>query len=318
MRDAGPPPIDGDASDAASGPAMRDPGAPRWGRIDGILEGRVGDSDAARAAVQRANDAGYARLAIEVDGGRFSALPDADAIRPEQMTDARRAAFFAGLRDFAAASDGPVESTLRCTEVFADVVRETLFLPDESGRSMRALTRERPVTDTERRGAAKEEEAPPPMPVGRMAFLAVLLVVAFGLVAWTGGWIDRAFSTDVKAIATDTSVFGDLVTVEVGGAWGDYEVKVRRGPSYPATSAEVEKLERAAADPARRAAVRAVTDGGTIWLRLEAGDGRGIAAKRVELRSLVERADRVVDATLPGRIAAAKVRLALDAGDEFK
>ncbi|MCE9636900.1 MAG: hypothetical protein K8T90_14440 [Planctomycetes bacterium] len=315
MRDVGPPPIDGEpAADAAP----RDPGPPRYGRIDGIIEGRVGDSAAARDAVRQANEAGYARLDIEMDGGRFSALPDADAILPAQMTDDRRAAFFKGLREFAAASDGPVESTLRCTEVFENVVRETLFLPDDSGRSLRSLTRERPVTAAERSGAAKADDAPPPMPKGRMALLAVLLVVAFGLVAWTGGWIDRVFSPEAAKLTADTAVFGDLVTVEVGGAWGDYEVKVRRGPSYPATTADVEALERAAADPARRAAVRAVADGGTIWLRLENSAGKGVAAKQVELRPLVERADRFVDAKLPGHMSAAKVRLALDAGDEFK
>ena len=288
---------------------------PRFGRMEGIVEGRVGDVEAARAAVRKANESGYARLSLEVDGGRFSVLPDAVRIPSAQMTDARRAAFFEGLRDFAAASDGPVESTLRCTEVFEDCVRETLFVMDPGGRSLRALTRERSATSQDHSEPERQPVTRPPMPRRLVVMVAALLLVLMGLLAWTGGWIDRAFSADISEVRADTAVFGDLLTIDVNGSWGDYVVSLRRGRSYPLTLAEIEALRHNASEPVRRVAVAAVVDGGPIWLRLEDADGRGLVASRIDLRLLVESKDDAVSVRLPGRRDAARIRLALSAGE---
>ena len=283
--------------------------------MEGIVEGRVGDVEAARAAVRKANESGYARLSLEVDGGRFSVLPDAVRIPSAQMTDARRAAFFEGLRDFAAASDGPVESTLRCTEVFEDCVRETLFLTDPGERSLRAWTRERPVTAQDHSLNPGDRVIRTALPKSLMVMLVALVIVATGLLAWTGGWIDRGFSADAANVRTDTSVFGDLLSFEVKGSWGDYVVSLRRGRSYPLTLDDIERLRQTAGQPARRVAVDVVSGGDPIWLRLEDKDGRGLAASRIDLRSLVESKDDAVSVRLPGRRDAARIRLALSAGE---
>ncbi len=289
--------------------------APRFGRMDGIVDGRVGDVAAAQAAVRKANESGYVRLSLEVDGGRFSILPDAARIPAGQMTDARRAAFFKGLRDFVAACDGPAESTLRCTEVFDLVVRETLFLTDPGERSLRAWTRERPVTAQDHSLNPGDRVIRTALPKSLMVMLVALVIVATGLLAWTGGWIDRGFSADAANVRTDTSVFGDLLSFEVKGSWGDYVVSLRRGRSYPLTLDDIERLRQTAGQPARRVAVDVVSGGDPIWLRLEDKDGRGLAASRIDLRSLVESKDDAVSVRLPGRRDAARIRLALSAGE---
>jgi len=289
--------------------------APRFGRMDGIVDGRVGDVAAAQAAVRKANESGYVRLSLEVDGGRFSILPDAARIPAGQMTDARRAAFFKGLRDFVAACDGPAESTLRCTEVFDLVVRETLFLTDPGERSLRAWTRERPVTAQDHSLNPGDRVIRTALPKSLMVMLVALVIVATGLLAWTGGWIDRGFSADAANVRTDTSVFGDLLSFEVKGSWGDYVVSLRRGRSYPLTLDDIERLRQTAGQPARRVAVDVVSGGDPIWLRLEDKDGRGLVASRIDLRSLVESKDDAVSVRLPGRRDAARIRLALSAGE---
>jgi hypothetical protein len=59
----------------------------------------------------------------------------------------------------------------------------------------------------------------------------------------------------------------------------------------------------------------AVSGGDPIWLRLEDKDRRGLAASRIDLRSLVESKDDAVRVRLPGRREAARIRLALSAGE---
>lgn len=293
------------------------PGA-RFGRMDGIIDGRVAAAEIMRAAVKKANESGYSRLILEIDGGRFSILPEAAPIPASRMTPARRAAFFDGLCELVAACDGPAESTLRSTEVFDGVVHETLFVPGPDGRSLRALTRERPATPEDLARAGPGPGPRPAIPARLVVILMPLVIVAIGLMAWTGGWIDRAFLTEASSIRTDTAVFGDLLSLEVTNSWGDHVVWLRRGRAYPRILADIERLRQEAGDPARRLVVDVVADGGPIWLRLEDKDGRGLAASRVDLRALVESDVSTVRVRLPGHRQAARVRIALAAGAEFQ
>src|SRR4051812_4968194 len=108
MADDAPPPL------ASS--------APRFAWFDGIVEGRVGDVASVRAAVERANATGFGRMDVGVDGGRFSVLMDDATVPASRMTDENRCALAGALNEIAVASAGPIESTLRCTEVFQDEV----------------------------------------------------------------------------------------------------------------------------------------------------------------------------------------------------
>lgn len=311
MREPPDVPPEPQASAAPAGP-----GTPLHARFDGILDGRLGDVSAIRCAVADGNRAGYGAMDLEVDGGRFSILMDAGFVPAARMTDDGRRAFVEALNRVSAASAAPVESTLRVTEVFQDVVRETLFVAE--GGQIRPLTRERPANDADRGGPARPEPELPPMSRGRIAILAGLLLLAAALIGWFGGWIDRAFSRAPQELTVETGPFGNMLAATVEGSWGDYVVTLRRGPGYPRTNERIEEMRRAAETPADRAAVEAVVTGSEVWLRLELADGRAVQAGATKLRPLVEREDGTIEKTLPGRIGAARIRFALDAGAEFR
>lgn len=302
MADDAPPPLDS--------------GEPRFAWFDGIVEGRLGDAAAVRDAASRANATGFGRMDVGVDGGRFSVLMDDTTVPASRMTDANRGALANALSEIAGASAGPVESTLRCTEVFRNEVRETLFLAE--GGAIRALTRTRPVTEADNFRNPESPAPPPSMGRGRLAVVLALFLVAFGIVAWTSGWVDRLLAAKSGAIRIETGPFADFIDVEVAKSWGVYEVKLRRGPGFPVANERLAELRAKASTPAERAALDVVAQGGEIWLRLEDEEGHGLAAAQTDLRPLVSGPDRTADAELPGRITAARVRLSLDAGPEFK
>jgi hypothetical protein len=306
----GPPPVPPSEKSAAS------PDGPRFAWFDGIVEGRLGDATAVRDAASRANASGFGHMDVGVDGGRFSILMDDSTVPSSRMTEDNRRAFAAALTEIASASAGPVESTLRCTEVFRDEVRETIFLPDAG--AIRALTRTRPVAPGDLQRSPDAPAPPSSMGRGRLAVVAALLLVAFALAAWASGWVDRVLGAKADVLVVDTGPFADFIDVAVEKSWGDYKVTLRRGKGFPVENARIEELRSKAATPADRAAVDVVAQGGQLWLRLMDADGKSLAASRVELRPLLAAADRTVEAELPGRITAARVRLDLEAGPEFK
>lgn len=297
-------------------PPRLDPGEPRFAWFDGIFEGRLGDAEAVRAAAARSNATGFGRMDVGVDGGRFSVLMDDSTVPASRMNDENRRLLANALAEMASASAGPVESTLRCTEVFRNEVRETLFLP-EGGR-IRALTRTRPVTDADLFRSDAAPAPPPSMGRGRLAVVLLMLLIAFGVAAWASGWVDRLLSAKSEELRIETGPFADLVDVAVEKSWGDYKVTLRRGRGFPVENARLAELRANATTPADRAALDAVATGGEIWLRLEDREGRGLSATRTELRPLVSAADRTVEARLDGRITASRIRLSLEAGPEFK
>jgi hypothetical protein len=304
------------ADDASHAPPPLDPGEPRFAWFDGIVEGRLGDAALVREAASRANAGGFGHMDVGIDGGRFSVLMGEDTVRARAMTDENRRLFANTLAEIAAASTGPVESTLRCTEVFRHEVRETLFLAE--GASIRALTRTRPVTDADLyRNPDAGAPAAPSMGRGRLAIVATLLVLVFGSVAYFGGWVDRLLAAKAESLAIDTGPFADFVDVSVSKSWGSYEVELRRGRGFPVENAQIQELRTKAATPADRAALDIVTNGGKLWVRLEDPQGRGLAAVACELRPLLSGEDRSVEQVLPGYMTAARVKLSLDAGREL-
>lgn len=303
--------------DAPPVPPPLDPGEPRFAWFDGIVEGRLGDATLVREAASRANAAGFGRMDVGVDGGRFSVLMGEDTVLPRWMTDENRRLFANTLAEIASASAGPVESTLRCTEVFRNEVRETLFLAE--GASIRALTRTRPVTEAD---LFRNPDGGPPraasMGRGRLAIVLVLLLVAFGSIAWFGGWVDKMLAARAESIAVDTGPFADYVDVTLQKSWGNYEVTLRRGKGFPVENARIEELKAKAATPADRAALDVVATGGKLWIRLEDEGGRGLTATPCELRPLLAGEDRKVVERLSGHILAARVKLSLDQGRELE
>lgn len=304
------------ADDASHAPPPLDPGEPRFAWFDGIVEGRLGDASLVHEAASRANAGGFGHMDVGIDGGRFSVLMGEDTVRARAMTDENRRLFANTLAEIAAASSGPVESTLRCTEVFRNEVRETLFLAE--GASIRALTRTRPVTDADLfRNPDAGAPAMPSMGRGRLAIVLTLLLLVFGSFAYFGGWVDRLLAANAETLVIDTGPFADYVDVSVEKSWGVYEVKLRRGRGFPVEKARIDELRSRAATPADLTALEIVTTGGKLWVRLEDAQGRGLAAAPCELRPLISGEDRSVQEKLPGYMTAARVKLALDAGREL-
>lgn len=310
MADAGaPPPLDPSAARPA------DPGPPVCVRFDGIADGTIGDEELLRSAL--ATKCAYGDPAVERDGPKFSVIFRESECGPAVMTDANRAALVDALRRVASAANGPVESTLRCTEVFRDVVRETMFTFDDG--DVRALSRDRPVSqdDRARTGAAAAAEGPPISGL-RLGIITAAFLVAFTAVAWSSGWIDRIAATKSQDLVVDTGPFAQALTASVSSDMGSYVVTIRRGPAYPVSAADAADLSSKAATPAERVALGAVQSGGLIWLRLETSKGEGLAAASTSLAALATSADREIEVRLPGRIGAAKIELAVEPGADLE
>lgn len=262
------------------------------------------------------NASGFGRGEIRTEGGRFTLLLD-DASRPGAgIGDAQREAFARGLSDLVESlpEGAPVESTLRCTEVFDGGTRESLFAPQ--GGELRVVARIRAHTAEDLERDPGHREITPPVALSRRGLvgLAVLFIVAFGLWAWQQGYLDRLFGADAAELEVRGGPFEDLVAAEVTSEWGKYVVKLTRGERYPVDPKAVEALVSAAVDLEARSAVNAVANGDSLWVRLENGDGRVIAAEKVDLRDLVTDAKAEIEAQLDGQIGARVVRLALSSG----
>ena len=305
-----PPPAR--AGETPRGPAL-------YGWFDGIMEGPRFDDEVIGRLADAINYQALVPADLELDGGRFSILladrsTSGDAIGPARQERFLRflQGFIQGLPD-----DVAVESTLRCTLVFEDRVVESLFAVVD--RQLRCVSGVRAVTELDRR---RDPEGPPSAvrqsvnALGRRGLLAVgaLLAIGLGFLAWGWGLVDRALSTDSAELTIHTGVFDRLLDVEIQDRWGNYEVTLHRGPDYPKTSDDVTVLLAGTQTPAGRAAVTAVANGLTVYLRLENQTGLVLASRGVELRALLVDEDGVIVLELPGRMSSRLLRVALDSG----
>ena len=305
-------PSSGDGPQVGDGPA-------RVAWLDGVLTGVRDGSDLPRRSAEAMRAAGVGLPSVEIDGGRFSLLADATPFDPRRAAPAFLGEVESALRALVVASPNPtsVSSTVRCTEVFADVVRETAFLTQ--GGALHRLERVRPANEDDRRRFVPGAE---PLPfaaaasLGRRRLLAigVLASALFAFVVWQGGLVDRLFAPDVAAMTLDTGPFGAAVVVEAASSFGEYQVKIRRGAAYPRTKADADALAAAAESPAARAAAATVVEGGSIFVRLETADKKTLRSASVSLRALLVGDDAVVETKIPARLGAERLTLAMDAG----
>jgi hypothetical protein len=301
---------------APEGPPQGPPkGPPQYARFDGILEGRRDAIGPLEAAVHELRALPGIEADLLVEAGRFSVLLDDRPIRggapgQEQL--------LAALQRLVEASAEPeaVESTLRCTRVYDDRVVETVFAPLRG--TMRGVSRVRAVTGEDRERAPRVEPAPglPRFARRQLAVIVPLVVIAFSLLVWRSGLVDRVFAASATEVTTAAGPFGRMLAVEVGANWGNYEVTVRRGVDYPESADAVRALIEDAVTSADRAAINAVADGGRVFAQLRDDGGTALAFVELELRPLLSAADATVVAYLPGRMSARTVALSLDRGTE--
>lgn len=290
-------------------------GAPRFVTMDGILDGRLGDAAAIAQAVAALNALGICAFELDRDGGKFSVLPNNARMPAAGFDRGKQEQLLQHLRRIAAAARGPVESTLRCTMVFEEDCTETLFRatsPPPNGAGIEPLTRVRP---------ARPDDVPtrlPGSPPWRQMFqrrevvIALpLLFLAFGLLAWSSGLVDRLLAANAAGLQVQTGAFGDLLAMAVENKLGNYEVTLRRGADYPASLADWDRRAGAASDEAARLRDSVVREGQEIWVQLRDADDRVLAESRISLRPLVTAADAKATTGLPGRITAKTVVLSV-------
>lgn len=286
-------------------------GAPVHVGIDGIVEGRVGDAAALAQAIAALDRAGFGTFHCEQTGGRYSLLPRDTELAGAGRGEDVQAEFLQQLGALAAATaPGSLESTLRCTLVYADQVVETLFAVRAG--VITPISRTRAPRPDELAGAAV---AGPARAFGlrrrEVAILWPILVLVGALLAWRTGLVDRVLAARAEQIAVDAGPFGTLLATTVARSWGNYEVEVRRGATFPADPKALAALRDGAAALTERAACELVGNGGELWLELRDAQDHVLDTVGVTLQPLLADREAVARATLPGRIDAARFVLAL-------
>ena len=286
----------------------------------GIMEGqRAGpDMDALLVDVtERINGLGLARVELEIEGGHFSLLMDDQVLVGDRLLGESRQRFVEELQRIVVATADPsgLESTLRCTEIYADHAVETLFAPLDG--KIQGFGRSRPLTPKDSRGLVQSAPSvviPPELRDRRALLLVGAVVLLIGLLAWQRGFVDRLFSGDATELTLEMAGLQDCLALEVTNSWGNYEVTVVRGKGYPASTEDGKALLAQGKTPAELALLRAVVEGGVLFLRLENDKGIVLEVEELNLRALLASEKAKIQGKLPGRIDAKVLRIALVSG----
>ncbi len=292
----------------------RPEGAPIVVEWNGILEGRADDVRAVSAAVDALSACGKAKFVCEITGARFSMLPRDTTVQGAGFDEDAQSRFFAALEQLVAkAHPGSVESTLRSKMVYGTQVAETLFAVRQG--ALAPVTRLRPRLEGE--GAAVDGGSPRALLRRREAlWIAPLLVVLASVLVWRNGLLDRILAARAETLAIETGPFGETLALSVTRSFGNYEVEIRRGASYPKDPSELTALRERAGSLVDRAAVDAVGDGGVAWVLVCNRDGNVRSASRCELRALLADPAAKTIVKVHGALDATTVRLSLT--DEAK
>ena len=273
--------------------------------FDGVLSGPAPEPQSLRRAVDAFNESSAVRADIDIDVGRFSVLLDDQPIPAKAMTEETQVAINDLLSEVIAIASarGEVESTLRCTEVFSESVRESLFATRNNETDL--VSRIRPVTHEDlRRGPVPAALLPAGMSRRRASVIFLCLMLAAVGVAWKAGYIDRLNAADAGALEFDGGVFEDYIACSFSSSWGNYEVKLTKGQGYPDKADNTDDLSAGT-----RAARSRVQSGSTCYLILENEDGRALGFQEVDLSKLLQ--DQPINLKLPGHPEATRARLSL-------
>jgi len=310
-----------DSASNANAEQERPDGAILHAQFDGILEGYVGDRVEVEAAVNQINAVGIVEADLEFDGGKFTILFDNAPIPGDRATIEKQQQLLELLAKLIGATPSPetVESTLACKVVHDNGVVETV-LAVQNG-TLRPLSR---VRDRDGRDARSLEHSEHfTAPLGHLGFkkgglVALLLLLAFGLMAWQSGYVQKILSRPADQLKHDLGPFKGLVDVSVEKSWGSYLVTIQRGPSYPKDAEEADQLRLARKSLGERAALDIVTKGNNLYVQLCNEEGGSVESEKAELRPLLNDKNGKVPVRLPGRLDGHSIRLALDRGKAKK
>jgi hypothetical protein len=257
--------------------------------VDGLIEGPLPDGpDAARkleAWVSLMAPTGV-RMSLEVDGSRFSLLPDPAAIpkalagpTPSRTLRDNLQQLLDGLPP---AHRAQVFSTLRSSDVGAGFEVQTAYAV---GRDGRIETRDRTVD-------VETTRAPRRRPIGPMVIAALLgaLLLAF-LFLDSGRIFGRLFNLSPAApseLAIDPGAFRPWITARVASidaGNGTISIELARSADFPAGAAMDAALAKPGLPLDARLALNALATG---YARCEMFDERGVflEAPAIRLRGL--------------------------------
>ena len=249
----------------------------------GILEVRGGEHEELQRIVSRINGIGLAQAELDADGGRHSILFDDRPVPGSKATPDALDQLVDSLQQLIDASDDAhsAESTLHCSAIHPGEVVETLIAIEDG--------RVHPVSRIRPRLVEETAHAPVQTVAWRKVVpLGLALLVAFGLIAWQSGYLDRVLSAAPAQLEIDNGAFGERLFVTIDRAWGNYEITVARGADYPATVDAIAAERAAAKERALQLAISILADGATVYVQLLVAVGGVLEAAPVELRALVE------------------------------
>ena len=296
-------------------------GAVLHAQFNGILEGFAGDWSPLEDTVARINATKIAEVDLERDGGRFSLLFENTPIPGALVTPEAQQQLLELLATLIAATPAPeaVESTVACKVVHEDGVVETILAVE--GGELRPLSR---IRDRQTHDALPLEQskqfASPLQQLGarKGALVALLLLAGFGLMAWQNGYVGKILSRPADELVNDLDHFERLLEVTVAKDWGKYKVTITRGPSYPESPADAERLRVDRKATSELAALDIVAKGDHLYVQLRNDTGKIITSAKAELRPLLDDKEGQVIVRINGHINGHTLRLALDRGKAGK
>ena len=289
--------------------------------FDGIMEGKRKDDEQLEKDLDEVNSVGLVHLDLEYDGGRFSLLADNTPMPVSRLTEPQREAFVKKLSVLVEnmGTNGNIESTLRCSVVSDEKVQETFFAVANS--TLKPCSREREVT----RQDFLEQQEPDNQSFlaefisrdRRLAGAAVaLMMVLTVFFFWHSGLVQRFSAPSAETVQTHCGPLEGLIRMTPRSSWGDYSITIHRGPEYPDSKGELDRLLKQADSLEIRAAVNAVSNGSAIYVRTEDGSGRVLSEKSVTLRQLIAGPEKTVTLSLPGHMSTRKISAALYPSDK--
>ncbi len=295
-------------------PAMAEPSHSAWYWFDGLVEGPLKDPLEIQQAAHRLEAVGITRVHLEIEGGRFSLLMDDTAHSITGTEDSQRLAFMEHLQNLVDLSTAPdqVESTIRCTEVDGQEVRETLFSCSQGVMDRLSRVRRATAADLSRRprptsmvgGNFKNS------PWRRPVLVLAVILATLGL-AWQTGVVDRMLAVEAESLQVSAGPLDNFLNMSVEKEWGQYIVTLERGTHFPKDRVAFKTLAEAAQDMEHAVALQALARGDVFFVHLVGEDGKLIFEKSISLRTLLLAPESQVEVILPGSRTAARIELAL-------
>ena len=138
--------------------------------------------------------------------------------------------------------------------------------------------------------------------------------------SWRGknGYVGKILSRPADELVNDLGHFERLLEVAVVNDWGKYKVTITRGPSYPESPADAERLRVDRKATSELAALDIVAKGDHLYVQLRNDTGKIITSAKAELRPLLDDKEGQVIVRINGHINGHTLRLALDRGKAEK